>query len=113
MPHVHVHCLPRRAGDFAVNDEVYDAIDERARAHRLCTLSIFQVCLKTSGFAFAAWAELFEARPHARLMFFAERETTSFLITHKQSICLRHFFLLQHSCVSHSSLAYTGAGPAG
>ena len=27
VPHVHVHVLPRRAGDFERNDEVYDAID--------------------------------------------------------------------------------------
>ncbi|KAK9842051.1 hypothetical protein WJX81_006303 [Elliptochloris bilobata] len=34
VPHVHVHCLPRRAGDFEKNDEVYDAIDEHTRMHR-------------------------------------------------------------------------------
>eukprot|EP00197_Chlamydomonas_leiostraca_P006904 CAMPEP_0202882574 /NCGR_PEP_ID=MMETSP1391-20130828/38184_1 /ASSEMBLY_ACC=CAM_ASM_000867 /TAXON_ID=1034604 /ORGANISM="Chlamydomonas leiostraca, Strain SAG 11-49" /LENGTH=146 /DNA_ID=CAMNT_0049565457 /DNA_START=79 /DNA_END=516 /DNA_ORIENTATION=+ len=28
VPHVHIHVLPRRAGDFKKNDEVYDAIDE-------------------------------------------------------------------------------------
>lgn len=28
VPHVHVHVLPRRAGDFEPNDKVYDAIDE-------------------------------------------------------------------------------------
>jgi len=33
VPHVHVHVLPRRAGDFEKNDAVYDAIDEHARAH--------------------------------------------------------------------------------
>lgn len=27
VPHVHVHVLPRRAGDFEPNDRVYDAID--------------------------------------------------------------------------------------
>lgn len=28
VPHVHIHVLPRRAGDFEPNDKVYDAIDE-------------------------------------------------------------------------------------
>lgn len=27
VPHVHVHVLPRRAGDFKENDEVYGAIE--------------------------------------------------------------------------------------
>lgn len=27
VPHVHVHVLPRRAGDFEPNDRVYDAVD--------------------------------------------------------------------------------------
>lgn len=27
VPHVHVHVLPRRTGDFQKNDEIYDAID--------------------------------------------------------------------------------------
>ena len=31
VPHVHVHVLPRKAGDFAANDEVYDAIDDAAK----------------------------------------------------------------------------------
>eukprot|EP00793_Prasinoderma_coloniale_P004828 PRCOL_00000589-RA len=28
VPHVHVHVLPRRPGDFEPNDEVYDAMDK-------------------------------------------------------------------------------------
>jgi len=28
VPHVHVHVLPRRPGDFEKNDEIYDAIDQ-------------------------------------------------------------------------------------
>lgn len=28
VPHVHVHVLPRKAGDFEPNDKVYDGIDE-------------------------------------------------------------------------------------
>ena len=28
VPHVHVHVLPRRPGDFHRNDDVYDAIDD-------------------------------------------------------------------------------------
>ena len=31
VPHVHIHVLPRRGGDFARNDEVYDAIDDAER----------------------------------------------------------------------------------
>ena len=27
VPHVHIHVLPRREGDFEPNDAVYDAID--------------------------------------------------------------------------------------
>lgn len=30
VPHVHVHVLPRRPGDFHRNDDVYDAIDNSA-----------------------------------------------------------------------------------
>eukprot|EP00798_Chlamydomonas_sp_ICE-L_P019759 gene19759-26453_t len=28
VPHIHIHILPRKTGDFENNDEVYDAIDE-------------------------------------------------------------------------------------
>lgn len=28
VPHVHVHMLPRRPGDFHKNDEVYDELDK-------------------------------------------------------------------------------------
>ena len=31
VPHVHIHILPRREGDFEKNDEVYDAIDDAAK----------------------------------------------------------------------------------
>lgn len=31
VPHVHIHVLPRRPGDFENNDEVYDAIDEGSK----------------------------------------------------------------------------------
>lgn len=34
VPHVHVHVLPRKAGDFANNDEVYDAIDNKSSAYQ-------------------------------------------------------------------------------
>ena len=30
VPHVHVHVLPRREGDFERNDDVYDALEGRA-----------------------------------------------------------------------------------
>lgn len=33
VPHVHVHVIPRRAGDFTSNDEVYDELD-KANMHR-------------------------------------------------------------------------------
>lgn len=26
VPHVHIHVLPRKAGDFEKNDEIYDAV---------------------------------------------------------------------------------------
>lgn len=32
VPHVHVHILPRKQGDFEKNDEVYDAIDEASKS---------------------------------------------------------------------------------
>lgn len=28
VPHVHVHVLPRKSGDFEKNDEIYDVIDD-------------------------------------------------------------------------------------
>ena len=31
VPHVHVHVLPRRWGDFEPNDKVYDAIDDASK----------------------------------------------------------------------------------
>jgi bis(5'-adenosyl)-triphosphatase len=31
VPHVHIHLLPRRLGDFARNDEIYDKIDDSER----------------------------------------------------------------------------------
>jgi len=30
VPHVHIHLLPRRVGDFQRNDEVYDAVRPRS-----------------------------------------------------------------------------------
>jgi diadenosine tetraphosphate (Ap4A) HIT family hydrolase len=32
VPHVHIHVLPRKPGDFEKNDDVYDELD-RAEAH--------------------------------------------------------------------------------
>uniref|UniRef100_A0A1D1ZLP4 Bis(5'-adenosyl)-triphosphatase n=1 Tax=Anthurium amnicola TaxID=1678845 RepID=A0A1D1ZLP4_9ARAE len=29
VPHVHIHILPRKPGDFEKNDKIYDAIDEK------------------------------------------------------------------------------------
>lgn len=31
VPHVHIHILPRRAGDFERNDQVYDAIEASSK----------------------------------------------------------------------------------
>lgn len=31
VPHVHIHIIPRRSGDFEKNDEIYDAIDEKEK----------------------------------------------------------------------------------
>ncbi|XP_040993410.1 bifunctional bis(5'-adenosyl)-triphosphatase/adenylylsulfatase FHIT [Juglans microcarpa x Juglans regia] len=31
VPHVHIHILPRKGGDFEKNDEIYDAIDEKEK----------------------------------------------------------------------------------
>ena len=36
VPHVHIHCLPRRYGDFKNNDDVYDAIDEHSKELNKC-----------------------------------------------------------------------------
>ncbi|GFR48626.1 hypothetical protein Agub_g10541, partial [Astrephomene gubernaculifera] len=34
VPHVHIHILPRKAGDFPKNDEVYDAIDQESAEYK-------------------------------------------------------------------------------
>jgi len=31
VPHVHIHILPRRPGDFDRNDEIYDEIDHASK----------------------------------------------------------------------------------
>ncbi|XP_074568583.1 bifunctional bis(5'-adenosyl)-triphosphatase/adenylylsulfatase FHIT [Curcuma longa] len=31
VPHVHIHVLPRRSGDFTKNDEIYDEIDSKEK----------------------------------------------------------------------------------
>ncbi|KAK3139203.1 hypothetical protein QOZ80_5AG0379430 [Eleusine coracana subsp. coracana] len=31
VPHVHIHVIPRRTGDFEKNDEIYDAIDAKQK----------------------------------------------------------------------------------
>ncbi|XP_010922832.1 bifunctional bis(5'-adenosyl)-triphosphatase/adenylylsulfatase FHIT [Elaeis guineensis] len=31
VPHVHIHILPRKRGDFEQNDEIYEAIDEKEK----------------------------------------------------------------------------------
>lgn len=36
VPHVHVHILPRKSGDFEKNDDVYDAIDDASKVLARC-----------------------------------------------------------------------------
>ncbi|CAL0334774.1 unnamed protein product [Lupinus luteus] len=31
VPHVHIHVVPRKGGDFENNDEIYDAMDEKEK----------------------------------------------------------------------------------
>ncbi|WVZ54742.1 hypothetical protein U9M48_005496 [Paspalum notatum var. saurae] len=31
VPHVHIHVIPRKKGDFEKNDEIYDAIDVKEK----------------------------------------------------------------------------------
>ncbi|ONH99591.1 hypothetical protein PRUPE_6G037600 [Prunus persica] len=31
VPHVHIHIIPRKGGDFKENDEIYDALDEKEK----------------------------------------------------------------------------------
>ncbi|PKU70242.1 bifunctional bis(5'-adenosyl)-triphosphatase/adenylylsulfatase FHIT-like [Dendrobium catenatum] len=31
VPHVHIHIIPRKSGDFEKNDEIYDAIDVKEK----------------------------------------------------------------------------------
>nr|GEZ41792.1 bifunctional bis(5'-adenosyl)-triphosphatase/adenylylsulfatase FHIT [Tanacetum cinerariifolium] len=31
VPHVHIHIVPRKGGDFENNDEIYDALDEKEK----------------------------------------------------------------------------------
>lgn len=31
VPHVHIHIIPRKGGDFEENDEIYDALDEKEK----------------------------------------------------------------------------------
>ncbi|KAG6403534.1 hypothetical protein SASPL_135758 [Salvia splendens] len=31
VPHVHIHVVPRKGGDFEKNDEIYDGIDVKEK----------------------------------------------------------------------------------
>ncbi|MCD7465957.1 hypothetical protein HAX54_002236 [Datura stramonium] len=31
VPHVHIHIIPRKSGDFEKNDEIYDALDVKEK----------------------------------------------------------------------------------
>ncbi|KAF8364692.1 hypothetical protein HHK36_033372 [Tetracentron sinense] len=35
VPHVHIHILPRKGGDFERNDEIYDAIEVKEKELKL------------------------------------------------------------------------------
>ena len=49
VPHVHIHILPRKAGDFEKNDEVYEAIDEASKDMRSgCPWGSGPLCLSCS-----------------------------------------------------------------
>lgn len=41
MPHVHVHILPRKGGDFENNDEIYDVVILRSRFSLSNVFSVF------------------------------------------------------------------------
>ncbi len=52
MPHLHIHVLPRRTGDFDPNDKVYDAIDESSKdaaSHRWAATSQLELVCKSEG----------------------------------------------------------------
>ncbi|KAL8106504.1 hypothetical protein AgCh_023318 [Apium graveolens] len=35
VPHVHIHIIPQKGGDFERNDEIYEAIDEKEKELKL------------------------------------------------------------------------------
>lgn len=37
VPHVHIHVLPRKGGDFEKNDEIYDAVCHES----FCLVSVY------------------------------------------------------------------------
>lgn len=41
VPHVHVHILPRKGGDFENNDEIYDVVILRSRFSLSNVFSVF------------------------------------------------------------------------
>lgn len=41
MPHVHVHILPRKGGDFENNDEIYDVVSSRSHFALSNIFSVF------------------------------------------------------------------------
>ena len=51
VPHVHVHVLPRRLGDFERNDQVYDELDAAAKdaadahARRCACFEMLRACV--------------------------------------------------------------------
>jgi diadenosine tetraphosphate (Ap4A) HIT family hydrolase len=47
VPHVHVHILPRRRGDFQRNDDIYDQLEKKDLGAEMCDKNEHQQ--KTSG----------------------------------------------------------------
>lgn len=39
VPHVHIHIVPRKGGDFENNDEIYDAVSPYLQPLSICSFS--------------------------------------------------------------------------
>ena len=51
VPHVHIHVLPRRPGDFEKNDDVYDAIDDASRDAARCAVPMARCSYRANRYA--------------------------------------------------------------
>ena len=45
VKHVHIHCLPRKAGDFENNDEVYDKLEEASVDRQRSLIYVQSMCV--------------------------------------------------------------------